>query len=172
MSLATDVSGVAGSRSVASLAAPLAPSSGRGADAEQASAVVWTEQNAGTVTTSTTTCATCCDYSVFADVELQDSLRVTELLVRFAGGPDDECLDEPVSCDSFGFAGPGYVANENDQVELCLSDVEGVVGPIAVAQCSATAGFFPQGAATVVRALDGELRPIDPPPSVAIRDSF
>jgi hypothetical protein len=123
-----------------------------------------------TLVTSTTTCGTCCDYFAEANVNLASEVTVTELLVRFQGGPSSECADD-LTCDQVVEAGgPGYTRADEGTVEICLSDSDGIDGPIALSHCSATAGFFVQGPAEVLRALDEDFRPIDPAPVVLVDD--
>ena len=118
--------------------------------------------------TSSTTCGTCCDTSSSAYISLADEVTLTELRIRFEGTADPECHGE-VGCSFVTEAGgPGFVRVEGDTVEMCLSDRDGITGPIALASCEVFVGTFGYGPAEIVRALDGELEPVVPPPVVLV----
>ena len=120
--------------------------------------------------TSSTTCGTCCDYTDDANLSLQSDTVVTELLLRFDSGRDLSC-SEDVGCSlDPTIGGPQYARFEDDgtTVEVCFADPEGIDGPLALGQCDILTGFITPGPAEVVRALGADLKPIVPPPAVAV----
>jgi len=136
--------------------------------ANAAATVFTTITQAQPSVTSSTTCGTCCDYYVSADVELADQVTLSELLIRFRGTADPECQGE-VQCSLVTEAGgPGYIRVEGDTVEMCLSDRDGITGPLRLGSCEVLVGDFDYGAAEIVRALDQNLEPVTPAPAVLI----
>jgi hypothetical protein len=114
-----------------------------------------------TVTTSTT-CGTCCDYGDSGDFSIGTSEPLTELVI--ASGDTiafaEDCSKD-VYCDSLvTSSGPGYGRERNGEVEICVSDAEGIAGPLSIARCSVFVASVEPGPGRVIRALDRDFRPV------------
>jgi len=51
---------------------------------------------------------------------------------------------------------------------FCVSDADGIDGPVTIGSCDVFTGSIARGPAEVVRALGGDLKPVAPAPAVVI----